>query len=100
VYAEWMAMTSNIPGHAALQKGGVKYTLTPAGTAAVAAFSLNASKISPVAYQLQGYPLSGSLFSPVVDRLSQAINGQITLDQAYQRITSDVADAIAAAAKK
>lgn len=100
VYAEWMAMTSNIPGHAALQKGGVKYNLTPAGTAAITAFSLNASKISPVAYQLQGYPLSGSLFSPVVDRLSQAINGQITLDQAYQRITSDVADAIAAASKK
>ena len=63
-------------------------------------FSLNASKISPVAYRLQGYPLSGALFNPVVDRLSQAINGQITLDQAYQRITSDVADAIAAAAKK
>lgn len=100
VYAEWMAMTSNIPGHAALQKGGVKYHLTPAGTAAIEAFSLNASKISPVAYQLQGYPLSGSLFNPVVDRLSQAINGQITLDQAYQRITSDVADAIAAASKK
>ena len=100
VYAEWMAMTSNIPGHAALQKGGVKYNLAPAGAAAVAAFSLNASKIAPVAYQLQGYPLSGSLFSPVVDRLSQAINGQITLDQAYQRITSDVADAIAAASKK
>ena len=100
VYAEWMAMTSNISGHAALQKGGVKYNLTPAGNAAIAAFSLNASKISPVAYRLQGYPLSGALFNPVVDRLSQAINGQITLDQAYQRITSDVADAIAAAAKK
>jgi alpha-1,4-digalacturonate transport system substrate-binding protein len=100
VYAEWMGMTSNIPGHAGLQKGGVKYKLTAAGNAAISAFSLNASKVSPVAYQLQGYPLSGSLFNPVVDRLSQAISGQITLDQAYQRITSDVADAIAAAAKK
>jgi alpha-1,4-digalacturonate transport system substrate-binding protein len=95
-----MGMTSNIPGHAGLQKGGVKYKLTTAGNAAIAAFSLNASKVSPVAFQLQGYPLSGSLFNPVVDRLSQAISGQITLDQAYQRITSDVADAIAAAAKK
>jgi alpha-1,4-digalacturonate transport system substrate-binding protein len=97
VYAEWMAMTSNIPGHAALQQGGVQYHLTPAGTAAITALLQNASKISPLAYQLQGYPLAGSLFNPVADRLSQAISGQITLDQAYQRITSDVADAIAAA---
>jgi alpha-1,4-digalacturonate transport system substrate-binding protein len=53
-----------------------------------------------MAWDRSGYPLSGALFNPVVDRLSQAINGLITLDQAYQRITSDVADAIAAAAKK
>jgi alpha-1,4-digalacturonate transport system substrate-binding protein len=97
VYAEWMAMTSNIPGHAALQQGGVHYHLAPAGTAAIMALLQNASKISPLAYQLQGNPLAGSLFNPVADRLSQAISGQITLDQAYQRITSDVADAIAAA---
>lgn len=99
VYAEWMAMTSNIAGHAGLQKGGVKYKLSPAGNAAIAAFSQNASKVSPTAFQLQTYPLAGSMFNPVVDRLSQAINGQITLDQAYQRISSDVADAIAAAKK-
>ncbi len=33
------------------------------------------------------------------DRLSQVIVGQLTLDQAYQRITSDVAEALAAASK-
>lgn len=99
VYAEWMAMTNNIPAHAELQKGGVPYKLSPAGNAAIAAFGANAAKISPVAYQLQGYPYAGAIFNPTVDRLSQAIAGQITLDQAYARITTDVADAVAAAKK-
>ena len=85
------------PSPRGLAKGGRHCELTPAGTAAITALSLDASKIAPLAYQLQGYPLAGSLFNPVVDRLSQAISGQITLDQADQRISSDVADAIAAA---
>jgi alpha-1,4-digalacturonate transport system substrate-binding protein len=100
VYAEYMSMTSNIPALASLQHGGVKYNLSPAANAALDAFVGNATTISPVAYQLQGYRLSGSIFTTTVDRLSQAINGQLTLDQAYQRITSDMADAIAAAATK
>lgn len=99
-YAEWMGMTSNIPAHAGLQKGGVTYKLSPAATEALKGFVDAATKVSPVAYQLQGYPFSRSVFNPTVDRLSQAIAGQITLDQAYQRITSDVADALATAAKK
>lgn len=99
VYAEWMAMTNNIPAHAELQKGGVPYKLTPAGTAAIQALGANAAKLSPVSYQLQGYAYAGAIFNPTADRLSQAIAGQITLDQAYARITSDVADAIAAAKK-
>jgi alpha-1,4-digalacturonate transport system substrate-binding protein len=99
VYAEWMAMTNNIPAHAALQKGGVAYKLSAAGNEAVKTFGANAAKLSPVAYQLQGFPYAGAMFNPTVDRLSQAITGQITLDQAYARITTDVADALAAAKK-
>jgi alpha-1,4-digalacturonate transport system substrate-binding protein len=99
VYAEWMGMTSNIPAHAELQKGGVTYKLSPAGNDAVKTFSANAAKLSPVAYQLQGFAYAGAIFNPTVDRLSQAIAGQITLDQAYQRITDDVAQALAAAKK-
>ena len=100
VYAEWMAMTNNIPGHQDLQKGGVDYKLTPAGTAAIKAFALNATTLSPVAYQLVGSPLSGSIYTGTAERVSQAMSGQITLDQAYARITQDIADAAAARAKQ
>jgi alpha-1,4-digalacturonate transport system substrate-binding protein len=99
-YAELMSKTANIPASASLQKTGVTYDLSPAGNAGMKAFVEAATKLSPVAYQLQGFQYSRSVFNPTVDRLSQVIAGQITLDQAYQRITSDVAEALAAATKK
>jgi alpha-1,4-digalacturonate transport system substrate-binding protein len=99
VYAEWMAMTSNIPGHAGLQKGGVAYKLTPAGNAAISAFSANAPAISPVAYKLVGSPLSGSIYTASAERVSQAMSGQISTEQAFARVTQDLADAAAAVKK-
>jgi alpha-1,4-digalacturonate transport system substrate-binding protein len=99
VYAEYMSMTANLPANAAVRKAGVEYDLSPAGKAAMAGYSHAIGTLSPVAYQLQGYPYSRSVFNPTVDRLSQVIAGQITLDQAYQRINSDVAEALAAAKK-
>ena len=96
VYAEYMAMTGNLPASAGVQRMGVKYSLTPAGQAAMAAFTKDITTLSPVAYQLQGYPYSSSLLNPIADRLSQVMAGQITLDQAYARIDSDVKDSMAA----
>ena len=100
-YAELMAKTANIPAQAELQASGtVKYELTPAGNAAMQAFATAATKVPPLAYQLQGYKYAFQIFTPTADRLSQVIAGQITLDQAYARITQDVADALATVAKK
>lgn len=99
IYAEWMNLTANIPAHAGLQKKGISYDLSPAGKAAMTAFVANATTLAPLAYQLQGYPASRVIFNASVDRLSQAIAGQITLDQAYARIVTDIADALAAAKK-
>jgi alpha-1,4-digalacturonate transport system substrate-binding protein len=97
VYAEYMSMTANLPASESVRKAGVSYDLSPAANAAMAGFTAAIGTLSPVAYQLQGYPYSRSVFNPTVDRLAQVIVGQITLDQAYQRIASDVADALAAA---
>ena len=100
VYAKWMSETANIPAEVSLQKSGVQYSLSPAGTAGMQVFTQAATQLSPVAYQLQGYRYNRVIFDATADRLSQAIVGQITLDQAYQRITEDVAAGLAAAAKK
>lgn len=99
VYQRMMAQTANVPAHAGLQASGIAYDLSPAAAAAMQVFSASAAALSPTAYRLQGYRYNRVLFDATADRLSQAISGQITLDQAYERITSDVASKLAAAQK-
>lgn len=99
VYEEWMVMTSNVPANEALQKKTLPYKLSKAGTAAIQQFGADAAQLLPVAYKLQGDPMSRPIFGAVADRLSAVIAGQMTLDQAYARITADVADAVAATKK-
>ena len=97
VYAELMAKTANIPAHAGLQKSGITYDLPPAAATALKTFTQAATRISPVAYRLQGYILNRPIFNATVSRLSQAIVGELTLDQAYARIGEDVKTALAGA---
>jgi alpha-1,4-digalacturonate transport system substrate-binding protein len=100
IYADWMAMTSNIPANAALQKQGIAYRLSPAGAAAMNVFAQQGAEIAPLAYRLQGYRYKQVIFNPIADRLGQAVTGQITADQAFARITADIKDQLATAAKK
>jgi alpha-1,4-digalacturonate transport system substrate-binding protein len=98
VYRHMMEATANIPAHQGLQHaGGLSYNLSDAAKQAMAVFTQSATAIAPIAYRLQGYRFNRVIFDATADRLSQAISGQITLDQAYERITSDVASKIAAA---
>jgi len=96
VYAEMTSRTANIPAHAGLQRSGVEYDLPAPARAALQAFTAAAAGISPVAYRLQGYILNRPVFNATVARLSQAIVGELTLDQAYARIDQDVQSALAA----
>lgn len=99
VYRRMMAETANVPAHTGLQASGVAYDLSPPAKAAMQVFTQTAASLSPEAYRLQGYRFNRVLFDATADRLSQAISGQITLDQAYDRITSDVTSKLAAAQK-
>jgi alpha-1,4-digalacturonate transport system substrate-binding protein len=100
IYAEWMAMTRNIPANAALQKKGIEYKLSPAGSAAMNTFLQQGASLSPVAYRLQGYRYKQVIFNAIADRLGQAVSGQITADQAFDRITADIKDQLATVAKQ
>jgi alpha-1,4-digalacturonate transport system substrate-binding protein len=95
-YATLMSKTANIPAHVALQKTGIKYDLPPASAAALKVFTDQAASLAPLAYRLQGYAYSRSIFNAIVARLSQAIVGELTLDQAYARIAADVQSAVTA----
>ena len=63
--------------------------------AALKVFSDQVAQLSPVAYQLQGYTSNRVIFNAVISRLGQAISGEGSLDEAFKRIESDIAQQIA-----
>ena len=99
VYAEYMARTENIPAHEGVAKKGVDYKISPASKAALNVFVAEVPKLSPIAYRIQGYRLNRAVFNPTAARLGQAIAGEISLDDALKRISTDIDEQVKAAAK-
>ena len=97
--AKFAAATKNITAHQGLQQSGVDYGDTsPAVSEALGVFAANAGKAAdstPQAYAFQGYAKNGVIYGVVPDYLTQAITGEITLDEALTKIDADVAAKIA-----
>lgn len=99
-YAEFTAQTENIPAHAGLARKGLAYpTATPAARAALASFSSGVATLAPVAYQFQGYRFNRAMQLPTVTRVTQAIVGEMSADEAVTKIATDMADAVKQAQK-
>jgi alpha-1,4-digalacturonate transport system substrate-binding protein len=99
VYAEYMAKTDNIPANVAVAKKGVEYNVSPPAKAALSVFVAQVGKLSPTAYEIQGYKYNRALFNPTAARLGQAIAGEMSLDDALKRISADIDEQVKAAAK-
>lgn len=98
VQAKFMAATKNIPAHKALQKKGIDYVnASPAEKAALSQFATSLLDFSPIAFQFQGYKNNRAIMNSTVTRLTQAIVGESSLDEALARIDADVKEAVAAA---
>ena len=80
-------------------KKGVDYKVSPAAKAALNVFVGDVSKLSPIAYELQGYKYNRALFNPTAQRLGQAIAGEMSLDDALKRIAADIDEQVKAAGK-
>lgn len=101
IVAEFYARSLFVPGHLGLAAKGVDYkTASPQAKAALKVFSDEVSKLDPLAYRLQGYTSNRIVFNAVISRLGQAVTGEATLDEAYGRITQDIAQQIAERNKK
>lgn len=99
-YAEFTGKTNNIPAHAGLAKKGVSYPgAQPGAQAALASFSKGVASLSPVAYQFQGYKYNRAIMLPTVTRVTQAIVGEMSTDEALNKIGADMADAVKQAQK-
>jgi alpha-1,4-digalacturonate transport system substrate-binding protein len=96
VHAELIARTKNVPAHKGLAEKGLDYPDTsPQAAAALQTWARQVPKISPAAYELQGYRLNRAIFNAIAQRVTQAIVGEMTVDEALTRITADVDEAVA-----
>ncbi|MGY4233626.1 alpha-1,4-digalacturonate transport system substrate-binding protein [Bradyrhizobium sp. USDA 4449] len=101
VLAEFYSRSLFVPGHLGLAKKGIDYpTASPDAAAALKVFTASAAQISPLAYRIQGYGNSRIILNAAISRLGQAVSGETTLEDAYKRITADVAQQIAERNKK
>jgi alpha-1,4-digalacturonate transport system substrate-binding protein len=99
-YSEFVSKTDNIPAHAGLAKKGVNYaTATPAARAALGVFSSGVASLSPVAFQFHGYKFNRAIMLPTVARVTQAIVGEMSVDEAFTKIGADMTDAVKQAQK-
>jgi alpha-1,4-digalacturonate transport system substrate-binding protein len=98
-YLEFIGKTNNIPGHAGLAGKASYPGAQPAARAALGVFSSGVSSLSPVAYQFQGYKFNRAIMLPTVARVTQAIVGEMSTDEAVSKISADMQDAIKQAQK-
>ncbi|MDD7972746.1 ABC transporter substrate-binding protein [Roseinatronobacter alkalisoli] len=98
VQAQVLAQTRNLPANAELQANGIDYQdVMPEVAAALTVFAASVPTFSDTAYALQGYQFNRAVFTSIPARLTQAIVGELPLDDALDRLHQDVADAIAEA---
>ncbi len=96
VVAEFYARSLFVPGHLGLASKGIDYkSASPVAKAALKVFGDSVGQLVPAANRLQGHPASRVVFNVVISRVGQAVSGEISLDEAYRRITSDVAQQLA-----
>ena len=96
VYAEVAARTRNLPAHLGVASKGVAFEgASPAAQAALNAFAADLPDVSPIAFSYQGYPMNRAMFGITVERLSQAIVGELSVADAAARMGDDLAAALA-----
>ncbi len=98
-YAEFTGRTNNIPAHLGMG-GKIKYTSTiPAVSGALGVFSAGVGNLAPAAFQFQGYKFNRAIMLPTVARVTQAIVGEMSTEEAIVKLNADMKDAIAQAQK-
>ncbi len=101
VLSEFYSRSLFVPGHIGIAKKGVAYPgASKQAGAALKVFGDQVAALAPAAYAIQGHTYNRIVFNAAISRIGQAIAGEGTLDQAYERISADVAQQIAEREKK
>jgi len=95
VLEEFSARTLFIPGHAGLAESGVEFdTDLQLAKDALSVFVAQVGELEQTAFDLQAYTFNRAVFDATRDRLTQAMVGELTIDEAIDRIQDDVDTAL------
>ena len=96
ILGEFSARTLFIPAHIGLATEGVAFETDLAlAQDALVTFTAQVGTLEQTAFDLQAYPDSRIVFDASRDRLTQAIVGELTLDEAIARIQEDIDEQLA-----
>ena len=96
---EWYSKTFAIPAHSTLQSEGLDYAgagASPAvsdGLNTFTAMAAAAAEQTPQAYRLQGDAKNSFAFNAAVQYIGSALAGELTLDEAFEKIEEEFASA-------
>jgi len=91
------AKTLNIPAHAGVAANPVDYIdASEDAAAALNAFAAQVAGLSPIALKYQGFKHNRAMFNITLQRVSQAIVGELSVEDAMARAKTDLAEALAA----
>ena len=94
VYGEFSARTLNIPGHNAVAAMGVAFDTESAAVAnALNGFAAEVPKLQDQAVALNPHPLAFAYYDASNTRLAQYFAGELTLDEAMQRLQEQLDEA-------
>lgn len=97
-YAAYSAGARTIPAHKAVAAKGVEYAgVSKQAAAALNGWGAQVSKLEPVAFAYQGYINNRAMFNITVQRVSQAVVGELTVPEAMGRMKEDLEQALAEA---
>ncbi len=98
VYAEATARTRNLPAHLGVAAAGVEFQdVSAAAQGALNGFAGALPDVSPIAFAYQGYAGNRAMYGITVERVSQAIVGELSVSDAMDRAASDLEAAMAEA---
>jgi alpha-1,4-digalacturonate transport system substrate-binding protein len=96
IYAEFSGRTKNIPAHRGVAATGAQYEgASPLSAAALNAWGNQVGRVSPIAFAYQGDGRNRAMFNITVQRVTQALVGELTVAEAMERVESDLEAALA-----
>lgn len=98
IMKEFAERTLFIPGNKVVAEKGLSFkTDNASAKRALDVFVAGSTKFAPLASKMPAYKWSDAIYAVTITRMGEVVAGQITLDQAYERIPQDIKDRMAAA---